>query len=72
MACKVRDLVKESGGPSGGEGGSAVGGSGGRQSASARKGDDTEKEPEIGEDVQVVHKGDKNCIRCSKELYIGM
>ena len=62
MACKVRDLVKESGGAS-----SVVGGCGGRQSASIRKGDDTEEEPEIDEDIQVVCKGDKHCIRCNKD-----
>ena len=51
LAHKVRELVKERGGESHGEGYSGAGDSGGRPSASSEKGDDTEEEPEIDKDV---------------------
>ena len=66
LAHKVRGLVKESEGESNGEGYSGEGDRVGRRTASSGRGDDTEEEPEIDRDVQVIHRGDTHCMRCNK------
>ena len=68
FANKVRDLVREYGRRSSGGGGNGgdeghAGGGGGKKGN-----EDTEDEPEIDEDVQLVRKGDVHCIRCNKNF----
>ena len=67
MRCNVRELVKQSKVQIHGEWYNGAGDSGGRPSASGGKGDDTEEEPEIHNDVQVVNKGDMHGLRGNKD-----
>ena len=63
----MRELVRDYGGGSSGVGGS--GGDEGHDGGGGKKGnDETEDEPEIDEDVQLVNKGDVHCIRCNKDF----